>query len=362
MYEKMTFVSILNSVLDRIDDSFDKREGSIIYDAVSPICIELAKTYVDLENTLKQGFASTASREYLIKRAMERGIMPFEATKCIILTNLVGNINLQGNERFISEDGIIFIYISKQDNLYKMESLEKGILNNISYGELLPIDNIQNLESATVHSILTFARNEEETKEFRERYLNSFKNNAFGGNRADYMQKVILLNININILQNGGVGGVKVYRANQAGGKVEIVVINASFKKPTKYLIDIIQDEIDPTKDGKGLGTAPIGHIVTIKPITEVPINITAEIELENEYTALNVKTQIETQIESYLLTQAENWQEQNQITVRVSYIESTILAITGIKDIINTKINGDTRNLTLDEYSIPIRGDIDVN
>ena len=41
MYENVTYEDILQRMLDRVPDSMDKREGSIIYDALAPAAVEL---------------------------------------------------------------------------------------------------------------------------------------------------------------------------------------------------------------------------------------------------------------------------------------------------------------------------------
>ncbi len=81
MYESMSFDVILRRMLDRIPNSFDKREGSVIYDALAPAAMEIMAMYIELENVLTEAFADTASREYLIRRATERGIAPIPRQK-----------------------------------------------------------------------------------------------------------------------------------------------------------------------------------------------------------------------------------------------------------------------------------------
>ena len=76
MYEEATYEAILSRMLARIPEDFDKREGSIIYDALAPAAVELAMIYMELDAVLNQLFADTASREYLIRRAAERGHSP----------------------------------------------------------------------------------------------------------------------------------------------------------------------------------------------------------------------------------------------------------------------------------------------
>ena len=41
MYEEVTYEEILERMLERVPDDMDKREGSLIYDALAPAAIEL---------------------------------------------------------------------------------------------------------------------------------------------------------------------------------------------------------------------------------------------------------------------------------------------------------------------------------
>ena len=44
--DEMTFDYIMNRMLESVPDTVDKREGSIIYDALSPAAAELVKCYM----------------------------------------------------------------------------------------------------------------------------------------------------------------------------------------------------------------------------------------------------------------------------------------------------------------------------
>ncbi len=84
MYEYMTFEVILQRMLDKVPNTVDKREGSVIYDALAPAALELALAYIEADVILNETFADTASRQYLTKRAAERGIIPEAAIKAIL--------------------------------------------------------------------------------------------------------------------------------------------------------------------------------------------------------------------------------------------------------------------------------------
>ncbi len=63
----MTYEVILQRMLDRVPDTMNKREGSIIYDALAPAAVELALAYIQFDMMLNESFADTAFMEYLIK-------------------------------------------------------------------------------------------------------------------------------------------------------------------------------------------------------------------------------------------------------------------------------------------------------
>ena len=71
MFEETTYETILERMKDRVSDSMDKREGSIIHDALAPTAIELQLVYIDLDTVLREVFTDTASREFLVRRAEE---------------------------------------------------------------------------------------------------------------------------------------------------------------------------------------------------------------------------------------------------------------------------------------------------
>lgn len=50
-------------------------------------------------------------------------------------------------------------------------------------------------------------------------------------------------------------------------------------------------------------------------------------------------------------------WADNDYLVVRISQIESRIMAIQGVIDISGTKINGNAANLTLTPFEIPVFG-----
>lgn len=78
-----TYDSILQDALSRIPDTIDKREGSIIRDAISPACYELAIWYAKLAELLDNSFIKTAYGEWLDAKVVEGGLTRRQATYAI---------------------------------------------------------------------------------------------------------------------------------------------------------------------------------------------------------------------------------------------------------------------------------------
>jgi len=222
---------------------------------------------------------------------------------------------------------------------------------NSYLGTLIPIDYINGLQTAALTEILIPGEDEEETETFRTRYFISFDRIAFGGNRADYIEKVEKIQ---------GVGGVKPYRAWQGGGTVKLVIINSEWKAPTSEMVNAVQTAIDPTVNaGDGLGIAPIDHVVTVFGVTNQAINIQTTITYQSGWSFAESRPYIETAIDAYFKELSQVWDETDNLIVRVSQIETRLLNAAGVIDIQDTKINGVQGNFVVPADSIPIRGSI---
>lgn len=352
-YENMTYEAILNRMLERVPNNMDKREGSIIYDALAPAAVELALLYIEFDTIIDESYADTASREYLIRRALERGLIPYEATSTILKAEFTpADLEIPIGSRFSSDDLNYTVLEKISNGVYKLKCEQLGAVGNKGFGTLIPIDYIENLETAEITEILIPGEDEEDTEEFRNRYFNSFDSSAFGGNKADYIQKVNAI---------AGVGSVKVTSCWNGGGTVLLTILNSEFSKASDTLIQTVQNEIDPTKDASGQGIAPIGHIVTVRTATEVNINIESTITLDTGYTLETLTPLIQNEIESYLLELRKSWSNDNELYVRISQIENKILNLEGVIDISDTKINNSASNLTLSNLEIPVLGEITI-
>lgn len=347
MFENYTYEYIMSEMLNRIPDTFDKREGSIIFNAVAPIAAELAEVYVMLSLILEESFVDTMSYNNLVKKCKERGIAPLPATNTI--GKGVFNIDVPIGARFNLGDYNYIVTDKISDFTFKLECEDPGRINLT--GRLIPIEYIEGLETAELTEILIHGEDEEDEDSLRNRYYNSLDAEAFGGNIADYKDKV-------NKIPD--VGGVKVYPVWQGGGTTKLVIINSIYGVPSSELVNNVQEIIDPIQNqGKGLGIAPIGHTVTVEGVTSTHINISAEIVYQRGWSFDEIKTSFEEMINSYFEQLNTDWANKDSIVVRLSQIEIRLLDLEGVADVTSISINGNQANYVLDENSIAIQGEI---
>ena len=376
MYD-ITFNEILERMFSRVSNSFDKREGSVIYDALAPAALELQRVYIELNSILSDAYGDTASREYLILRCKERGVIPEQASKAILRGKFTpSGINVIGKRFNVNElNYVVTRALTDSDGGYEVQCETPGAIGNRTLGTMIPIED------------------DETTENLRKRYFDSFKESAFGGNVKDYINKVNAIsgvsatkvkrvwNNDINPLDliptqkvvdwANGVGmksDPEVSRWLTAainagkekkltvGGTVLLTILGSDFNVASNQLIQTVQQEIDPTDaPGEGYGLAPIGHIVNVKSARGVEISVKTEITFETGYSWSNMRIAMEEAVKVYLLELCKSWASTSSLIVRIAQIETRLLQIKGIVDIGNTTINGVNKNLALDQYEIPV-------
>ncbi len=360
MYENITFESILKRMLDRIPNTFDKREGSVIYDALASAAIEFKNMYIHNDTVLNESFADTQSREYLIKRCAERGVNVEKATHSIRQGEF--NIDVPISSRY-SLNQLNYVVVEKiSDGIFKLQCETAGNVGNLESGTLIPIDYVDGLQTATLTNVLVEGKDEEDTEHLRQRYFDSLGSQAFGGNVADYKEKLKSLTLKSKEgVSLGTVEGVKIHPAWNGGGTVKVVVVDEKYSKPSTEFINAVQEATDPTQNqGVGAGFAPIGHVVTVVGCDETTVNIQTTMTFQDGWDWESVKPYVENEIDEYFIELSKTWdslEENEGLIIRISQIETRLLDLIGILDIADTTLNGAAHNLTIEADNIPVRG-----
>lgn len=353
MFEEYTYEYILNKMLDNISENIDKREGSVIYNAIAPAAMELSEMYKKLASSINSVFVDTAGGTFLDNLTKQFGIERNQATQAIKKGIFYDSNNqlmdVEIGKRFSINTIIYSVYEKISIGIYQMRCESSGDIGNTQSGKLLPIDYIEGLSVAELTDILIPAVNEETDEELKERFYTSVNSVAFGGNIADYKNKVKEIE---------GVGAVKVIPVWNGGGTVKLVVLDDSYNSASDILIKNVQNAVGH----EGEGIAPIGHIVTTVAAENIEVTINTTITLQEGFEIGVVKTSIEKAIMDYFTEIKKEWENSTTLIVRIAHIESRILDVTGIVDVTDTTINASTSNLILSNEQIPLLSEVVLN
>ena len=169
----------------KANSRLDTREGSLVWLGSAPAAVELQNLYIALQSVLDETFADTASRDYLILRAKERGISPLPATPAVLeMEATPKTLDIPLGTRF--SIGSLNYSVTKNSGggKFGLTCETAGEAGNDYSGDIIPIEYVAGLEACKVTALLVPGEDEEDTEIFRKRYLDSLNSQAFGGRGA----------------------------------------------------------------------------------------------------------------------------------------------------------------------------------
>ena len=362
-----SFKEILDRCLARIDDTLDKRQGSIIYDALAPACAELATCYTILDMFADQTYLVSAVGDNLDNLVANYGLIRISAIYAQRLGTFL-NTNDEPMEITIgakfsvpNESGgynYTVTSTTSTSGTYILTCDTAGTVGNEYFGTILPLQSINNLGTATLGTIYIAGEDEESDDSLRQRAIDKLNETAFGGNIADYKEFMEA---------QEGVGECLVLPVWDGGGTVKLVVITSSYDIPTSALIDTLQTAVDPTQNqGEGYGKAPIGHVVTVVAPTEYDLDINCIVSVETRYTLESLKDDIENAIKDYILEIQKLWANSSSLIIYISRLIAAVVDVDGIANVSSLTINGSSTDVTIDVTSAgnpyPMAGEIIIN
>jgi len=347
----MTYEVILQEMLDDVPDDMDKREGSIIYNALAPAAAKLAQKYASLDQVLVLGFPQTSEGEYLEMIAEEEGVIKNYATSSIrhFQTNGSSGQITEGDRFFVDEIYFVAKETINIPGVFKAESEERGRVTAIYNPEtILPVEDIDGLESISMvykHDDDVDGIDDESDESLLNRYWEKIENSPGPGNNADYIRWA---------KEVPGVGNVLPEPLWKGYGTVRVVILTPEGKQAPQSLVDEVQELIDPGARGLGEGKAPPGAKVTIA--TASITYITAEIPdlvAEQGYNMEQVRSNAKEALRNYLININPGG------VVRIREAVGEIIRAPGVLDMGDLLINGSRNNLALDVIELVDLGEV---
>lgn len=334
------YEAFLQEMLDRVPDDLDKREGSVIYNALAPCAFLCAQQAYMISYMMNLMYADTAEGEWLDRVWHDFGIDRRTATYAVrqidTYDSAAAPLDVPLNSRFQIND-ISFVLTERiTPGQYQATCEQLGTVGNLYSGSILPTDNINGLGSAALEATpLVAARDDETDDDYRTRAYQAVRQAAFGGNIADYEEKVSAID---------GVGAVRVFPAHEMGaaGQVGIVIGDTQGRTASQSLVDTVQALMGT--DGDGI--APIGHAVTVKTSADLSVDVAAAVQVRTGSSFETIQSVVEQAIADYI--EAVGFTDP---TVFYAKLQAAILdSHSDIMDIGAVTINGEDHNLAVEK------------
>lgn len=372
-FQSKDYDYFLRKMLDAVPDNVDKREGSIIYDALAPAALVMGQQSLDMANVIKETYIKTASGEFLDYRAIEHGTSRYPATQTEAKAKVLNDKkepldNVQIGDKFASiGDSPIFYVVTKinSDLTIELTAETAGSSANSYIGQILPVTPNDLLSWAEITEITAPARDVESDDHLRARLLSSQSSIAYGGNVADYLDMTSKID---------EVGAAQIYPTWNGGGTVKVVILNNDLMPASASLVQKVKNTLDPEdKQAEGYGLAPIDHAVTVTAPEILKVDVSIRLQLTDRANKVAVEKGIKDMLNELFSELRKDWNTINatvgrgySLSIYRSRILSKIMLIDGVADSQLPKLNGEDKDIHLifsNEVSqLPILGEVTIS
>lgn len=330
----VAYEELLRTMLEQVQSNVDKREGSIIYDALAPCAYFLAQQDFQLENFIDLVFADTAVGSYLDRAAAAYGVERKPATAAIRTMKSSSEVAI-GSRWGVNE----LVYKVTKDlgsQTYETICETPGEIGNQYSGDLQPVSDGISGVTATLEDIVTAGTDEETDEALRERFYAKVRLPATSGNAYHYQQWA---------LEVAGAGAAKVFPLDKGPGTVTVLVVDSD-KSISPSLPETVAEYIETVR--------PIGATVTVENPEPLTINISANVFLDGSKSISSVQADYEEAVDVFLKGMVFE-------SYRVSYarLASLLLDMPGVDDFENFLLNSSTGNVEVGDKQIPVKGAI---
>lgn len=277
LFATITQADLIDRMLASTDDTFDKREGSVIYDAISSVGVVVYDLLHDyFPRVYNAARLTTATGDDLDDWAAAFGLTRDAATYTywkLSITNENGVVgDMEVGERLVAHDDDSIWYYVGGSIAVSAELGEQDI-----FGIAEPDNEYENITRVEFTTVSQEGHDEESDASLRRRIMRELQG-AKGGNMNDYAD-LILHQFPIDHPEIRPFTGVFIFPVQRRAGYVQILPYwdnesaNTENYKIASYQIynearKTLKEYLDPTDvEGYGRGKVPIGHRVLMKRV-----------------------------------------------------------------------------------------------
>lgn len=336
MYEDKTYELIMEEALEEVSSDIDKREGSLIYDAIGPCAYQLAQTYFKMDNFIDLVMVDTAVGIYLDRKAAEFGITRKFATAAI--REVITTAPISVDTRWELNGLVYRITAIHTDMSYSATCETKGTIGNVDTGVLTSLDNISGV-TATLVGIELYGTDEESDDALRQRVYEIASKPSASGNATDYKTWATSVT---------GVGDAKVFPTWNGAGTVKVLIVDNNKDINPSLEVDVAE-YIEASR--------PIGANVTVDSPDAKEISVSANVSLFDGVTLEEVEQAFTANLKAYLRSLVFKI-----YSVSYAKIGAILLDTDGVSDYTGLTVNSGTSSIAIGTFEIPAIGTISLS
>lgn len=336
--------SILEAMLARIPDIYDKSEGSIFYDALAALAPEIEQLSETASQILNDRFLDTAEGDALDRVVSEFGIERKAAGYAEGAVTFLGVANTVISAGALVASESVSFYTKTDctigsDGTVTVDIVccEAGSIGNVGAESIVKLPVTLSGVTSVVNELPTSGGYDRETDdELRERAYIKIRTPGTSGNVNDYVSWAMSVD---------GVGSAKCLPLWNGAGTVKVVIADSSGDVASDELISAVEGYIETVR--------PVGADVTVVSAAAKQIDVTVTLELAVGYNEPLVSAAVKDAITRYLRTFGIS-----DGAVSYARIGALILGVEGVKDYTDLSVNGGSANIELESTEIPVMGE----
>lgn len=334
MYEKKTYENIMEEMLKRVRNDVDKREGSVIWDAIAAVAYSLAEMYFELEHYPNLLLPDTAVGEYLDRFVAAFHLKRKAAVKAVRVVESAEVLAV--GSRWQIQDVSYAITAKAGENRYFAQCEQAGQVGNQYYGEMVSLSGISNA-SVKIGAVHISGADAESDEALRERFFARVQRPSTSGNVNDYYNWA---------MECTGVGAAKIFPLNAGPGTVAIVVVDEEKRAADPNLLNRVREHIEQLR--------PIGAEVIVDTAAEKEVNVSARVKLSAGVNLAVVQQDFQKAAAAYL---QENAFEVGYVSA--ARLGNLLIAVAGVEDYAGLCLNGTAENVPVAEKEVAVLGTV---
>ncbi len=324
-----------------MDSGLDQAQGSMAYNLIQPLAIELAKIWTALDQAVEYGFAQSTYGLFLDARAEEHGVtrkaatvatgtVEFTGTASTVIPagTQVSNTVLAGSpdtpqifqtdaEGTVGGGGTVDVDVT---------AVEAGTAGNLPAAAIdRMVTVVAGISAVTNAAELTGGTDEETDEVLRARLLAAIAAREGAGTADDYESWA---------LEVSGVGAATTEALWAGAGTVRVMILDTDLAPAGGALITAVDDYIETLR--------PIGADVTIATPSLDTHAISATLTMETGFTVVGVTTAVEEAIQAYYDSLGTG------DDVIYNEVGAAIVTVPGVADYASLLVDGGAVNVSI--------------